>query len=133
MLKRSLNQRACVRIIHVVENASTPLSVTGDVVLRLQVSVARPNQADASLSFRAKSRDLLKLSVLQHVCTQVAPTGVQPVNQCDFLGAGPFFQLAFSRDCVANVSIPLVIYELCAAVVRGKSTTASFAVFPNSP
>jgi len=64
MLKRSLNQRACVRIIHVVENVSTPLTMTDADTLWLQVSVARPNHADASLSFRAKSRNLLKLCLL---------------------------------------------------------------------
>ena len=36
MLERSFNQRACVRIIHVIENASTPLPMTGTGVLRLQ-------------------------------------------------------------------------------------------------
>jgi hypothetical protein len=36
MLKRSLNQRACVRIIHVVENVSTPLTMTGADTLWLQ-------------------------------------------------------------------------------------------------
>jgi len=37
MLKRSLNQRACVRIIHVIESASTPLPMTGNGALRLQL------------------------------------------------------------------------------------------------
>ncbi len=41
MLKRSLNQRACVRIIHVVNSASTPLAVTGNGGLWLQVCVQR--------------------------------------------------------------------------------------------
>jgi hypothetical protein len=36
MLKRSLNQRACIRIIHVVENASTPLTMTDADTLWLQ-------------------------------------------------------------------------------------------------
>jgi Spy/CpxP family protein refolding chaperone len=36
MPKRSLNQRACVRIIHVVENASTPLTMTDGDTLWLQ-------------------------------------------------------------------------------------------------
>src|SRR6266480_3437762 len=36
MLERSFNQRACVRIIHVIENASTPLPMTGIGGLRLQ-------------------------------------------------------------------------------------------------
>jgi hypothetical protein len=39
MLKRSLNQRTCVRIIHVVKSASTPLPMTGNGGLRLQVWV----------------------------------------------------------------------------------------------
>src|SRR5947199_5793223 len=39
MLKRSPNQRACVRIIHVLESASTPLPMTGNRALRLQVSL----------------------------------------------------------------------------------------------
>jgi hypothetical protein len=39
MLERSSNQRAWVRIIHVVESASTPLPVTGKNVLRLQVCI----------------------------------------------------------------------------------------------
>src|SRR5438034_7251418 len=37
MLKRSLNQRACIRIIHVIESASTPLPMTGNGALRLQL------------------------------------------------------------------------------------------------
>jgi hypothetical protein len=37
MLQRSLNQRACVRIIHVVEIVSTPLAMTANGALRLQV------------------------------------------------------------------------------------------------
>jgi hypothetical protein len=37
MLQRSLNQRACVRIIHVVEIVSTPLPMTANGALRLQV------------------------------------------------------------------------------------------------
>src|SRR5437762_11853821 len=41
MLKRSLNQRACVRIIHVVESVSTPLPMTGNGALRLQLCVYR--------------------------------------------------------------------------------------------
>src|SRR5207249_11395275 len=36
MLERSFNQRACVRIIHVIENASTPLPMTGSGGVRLQ-------------------------------------------------------------------------------------------------
>jgi hypothetical protein len=36
MLERSLNQRACVRIIHVIESASTPLAMTGAAALWLQ-------------------------------------------------------------------------------------------------
>jgi hypothetical protein len=36
MLERSFNQRACIRIIHVVESASTPLAMTGRSALRLQ-------------------------------------------------------------------------------------------------
>jgi hypothetical protein len=36
MLKRSLNQRACIRIIHLIESASTPLPMTGAVALWLQ-------------------------------------------------------------------------------------------------
>src|SRR5206468_904963 len=39
ILKRSLNQRACVRIIHVIESASTPLIMTGSAALRLQLPV----------------------------------------------------------------------------------------------
>jgi len=37
MLERSLNQRACIRIIHVIESASTPSPMTGMNTLRLQV------------------------------------------------------------------------------------------------
>jgi len=37
MLKRGLNQRACVRIIYVIESASTPLSMTGGTALWLQL------------------------------------------------------------------------------------------------
>src|SRR5215468_8531868 len=37
ILKRSLNQRACVRIIHVIESASTPLTMTGSAALWLQL------------------------------------------------------------------------------------------------
>jgi hypothetical protein len=37
MLKRSVNQLACIRIIHVVESASTPLAMTGRSALRLQI------------------------------------------------------------------------------------------------
>src|SRR6478752_1543457 len=37
ILKRSLNQRACVRIIHVIESASTPLTMTGLATLWLQL------------------------------------------------------------------------------------------------
>src|SRR5207248_917252 len=36
MLERSFNQRACIRLIHVVKSASTPLSLTGAGGLRLQ-------------------------------------------------------------------------------------------------
>jgi len=36
MLQRSLNQRACVSIIHVVESASTPVAMTNAVALWLQ-------------------------------------------------------------------------------------------------
>jgi hypothetical protein len=36
MLKRSLNQRACVRIIHVLESASTVVVMTGEEALWLQ-------------------------------------------------------------------------------------------------
>jgi hypothetical protein len=39
ILKRSLNQRACVRIIHVIESASTPLTMTGSAALWLQLLV----------------------------------------------------------------------------------------------
>jgi hypothetical protein len=39
ILKRSLNQRACVRIIHVIESASTPLTMTGPAALWLQLLV----------------------------------------------------------------------------------------------
>jgi hypothetical protein len=39
ILKRSLNQRACVRIIHVIESASTPLTMTGLAALWLQLLV----------------------------------------------------------------------------------------------
>jgi hypothetical protein len=37
VLKRSFNQRACVRIIHVIESASTPLTMTGSAALWLQL------------------------------------------------------------------------------------------------
>jgi hypothetical protein len=39
ILKRSFNQRACVRIIHVIESASTPLTMTGWAALWLQLLV----------------------------------------------------------------------------------------------
>jgi hypothetical protein len=39
ILKRSLNQRACVRIIHVIGSASTPLTMTGSAALWLQLLV----------------------------------------------------------------------------------------------
>lgn len=41
MLQRSLNQGACVRIIHVVESASTPLPMTGNGAVRLQVCMEK--------------------------------------------------------------------------------------------
>src|SRR5262249_52789932 len=41
ILKRSLNQRACVRIIHVIESASTPLIMTGSAALWLQLLARR--------------------------------------------------------------------------------------------
>src|SRR5437660_9842083 len=50
MLQRSLNQRACVRIIHVVEIVSTPLPMTANGALRLQV---------VSRSARAKRMSLV--------------------------------------------------------------------------
>src|SRR5215470_12410265 len=37
ILKRSLNQRACVRIIHVIESVSTPQIMTGSAALWLQL------------------------------------------------------------------------------------------------
>jgi hypothetical protein len=37
ILQRSLSQRACVRIIHVIESASTPLTMTGLAALWLQL------------------------------------------------------------------------------------------------
>ena len=37
VLKRSFNQSACVRIIHVIESASTPLTMTGSAALWLQL------------------------------------------------------------------------------------------------
>jgi hypothetical protein len=39
VLKRSFNQSACVRIIHVIESASTPLTMTGWAALWLQLLV----------------------------------------------------------------------------------------------
>ena len=36
MLERSFNQRACMRIIHVIESASTPTPMTGAGEWRLQ-------------------------------------------------------------------------------------------------
>ena len=39
MLKRSLNQRACIRIVHVLKSASTPLAMTGAKTLWLQFLV----------------------------------------------------------------------------------------------
>jgi len=39
IFKRSLNQRACVRIIHVIESASTPLTMTGSAAPWLQLLV----------------------------------------------------------------------------------------------
>src|SRR5881227_586271 len=45
ILERSLNQRACFRIIHAIERASTPLPMTGHRALRLQVlRLDRPNK-----------------------------------------------------------------------------------------
>ena len=41
MRERSLNQRACIRIIHVVEIASTPVTMTGMDALRLQLVFGR--------------------------------------------------------------------------------------------
>src|ERR1051326_647876 len=41
ILKRSINQRACVRIIHVIESASTPVIMTGSAALWLQLLVGR--------------------------------------------------------------------------------------------
>jgi hypothetical protein len=37
VLKSSLNQSACVRIIHVIESASTPLTMTGAAAHWLQL------------------------------------------------------------------------------------------------
>src|SRR5215813_6370726 len=39
VLKRSFNQSACVRIIHVIESASTPISMTSGTALWLQLLV----------------------------------------------------------------------------------------------
>src|SRR5919109_1167257 len=41
ILKRSFNQSACVRIIHVIESASTPISMTSRTALWLQLLVWR--------------------------------------------------------------------------------------------
>jgi hypothetical protein len=35
-LKRSFNQRACIRIIHVIDSASTPFNMTGAAAIWLQ-------------------------------------------------------------------------------------------------
>src|SRR6266496_1601249 len=61
-----------------------------------------------SLSFRAKpkakSRNLLLLSVLQDVHTQIKPTWVESTNQRNFLCPRPFLQLALARKRVANIT-----------------------------
>jgi hypothetical protein len=80
MVERSGDQRTWIRIVHVIESATTPLPMTGAGALRLQF-FHRQVAAHLSLSFRAESRNLLKLSVLQHFGTQVAPLWVQSANQ----------------------------------------------------
>jgi hypothetical protein len=45
------------------------------------------------LLFRAKSRNLLLLSVLQNVDIKIEPTWVQPIDERNLLCARPFFQL----------------------------------------
>jgi hypothetical protein len=54
-LKRSFNQSACVRIIHVIDSASTPLTMTGSAALWLQLHMCRL-LVRACLSSRAESR-----------------------------------------------------------------------------
>jgi hypothetical protein len=45
MLERTGDQRTCIRIVHVIESASTPLPMTGTGALRLQVlRLVRPNK-----------------------------------------------------------------------------------------
>src|SRR5438105_12533488 len=56
------------------------------------------------LSFRAESRNLLLLSVLQNVDTQIQPTGIEPINKGDLLRARPFLQLCLASDCITNIT-----------------------------
>jgi hypothetical protein len=44
MAERALNQRICVRIIHVVEVVSTLLTMTDVEALRLQLSLAEADK-----------------------------------------------------------------------------------------
>jgi hypothetical protein len=94
--------------------------------LWLQVLVARPTPPDAWLSFRAKSRNLLKLCLLQHVRTQVAPTRVQPVDENDFSSCATISSTGFP-------AIPFIIYQFCAPVIGSKAGMISFTVLPDSP
>src|SRR5947207_15110407 len=53
VLKRSFNQSACVRIIHVIESASTPIHMTVVAALWLQLLVWRCS-CQASVGFDAR-------------------------------------------------------------------------------
>jgi len=66
MLERSLNQRACIRIIHVIESASTPSPMTGADALRLQVCHKEQRFPKPSLGSEQKCNRRDWLSVISY-------------------------------------------------------------------
>jgi hypothetical protein len=89
----------------------------------------------AFLSFRAERSVVeksLDLSILQHISTKIIPSWIQSINQADLLRSGPFLQLRFSSDSVADITIMLVIGQFFALILCGEPDPGSFAVFPSS-
>jgi hypothetical protein len=73
MLERSLNQRACIRIIHVVEIESTPTVMTGGGTFGLQLCGAQIERKCGGL-FQLRPRLGIALkNVTEHLCLQSLP------------------------------------------------------------
>ena len=81
------------------------------------------------LAFRARSRNLSLLRVLEDIDTEIVPVGIRRSNLLNLLCSRPILKLFFTGNGILHVLMVFVVDELLAAKRSRKPSTNSLTMF----